>query len=552
MPESNDTPTPTPTPMPASLPVSVPPAAVGVDADVTVVGAGPAGLVLTLDLARRGIAVRLVERDEKRFEGSRAKGIQPRTLEVLDDLGLVDAARAAGGAYPPMGLHLGPFTKAWRMHATAPDGVGTPYPDLLLLPQYATTALLHEAVERLGARVDFGARAVEITQDDEVCTVRLADGRLLRSRYVVGADGGSSTVRKAAGIAFEGSTDASDRMILVDAAVDGLSRDHWHIWPRPRGRGVAACPLPGDGDRFQIMIRIRPGDPVDLGETALATLLRRRAGRSLTLRDISWSSVFRPNIRLAERYRNGRLLLCGDAAHVHTPAGAQGLNTGVQDAHNLGWKLQQVLAGADDALLDSYERERRPVAAQVLGRSTELYEGLRRARPGGLTRGPEEHQLGISYFGGPLAPADGPRTATLRCGDRAPDAALPEATGTARRLFDLYRGPHFTALAFGAGAAAAVERLPWPPGGAPLRRHTVQASSTPRTPREAALLTAYGITEDTVVLVRPDGYVGHIEHVGPLRRTADRPGGDRTPAPSPVVDLMTAGTKAGTRTGAAD
>ncbi|MFC9344152.1 FAD-dependent oxidoreductase [Streptomyces sp. NPDC057020] len=491
------------------------------DTDVTVVGAGPVGLALALDLARRGVPVRVVERDDRRFQGSRAKGIQPRTLEVLDDLGLADAARAAGGAYPPMGLHVGPFTKTWQMHATAPDSIGTPYPDVLLLPQYATTALLHDAVVRLGVRVDFGARAVDITQDEQRCTVRLEDGRVLTSRYVVGADGGSSTVRKAAGIAFEGTTDETDRMILVDATVDGLSQDRWHVWPRLRGRGIAACPLPEGEGRFQIMIRIRPEDPVDLSGPALAALLRRRASADLTLRAITWTSVFRPNIRLAERYRDGRLLLCGDAAHVHTPAGAQGLNTGVQDAHNLGWKLQQVLAGADDTLLDSYERERRPVAAQVLGRSTELYEGLRRTRPGGLTRGPDEHQLGISYFGGPLAPADAPRTASLRCGDRAPDAAV--ATGPARRLFDLYRGPHFTALAFGSGAGTALDRLPWPPRGAPLRRHTVLTHTTPGTPDEAALLAAYGITEDTIVLVRPDG------HIGDIRLTAEEADGDRTP-----------------------
>ncbi|MFI8766885.1 FAD-dependent monooxygenase [Streptomyces sp. NPDC053792] len=481
--------------------------------DVLVIGAGPVGLALTLDLVRRGLAVRLVEQEGKRFEGSRAKGVQPRTLEVLDDFGLADAALAAGGPYPPMGLHLGPFTKSWRMHATAPGSAGTPYPDVLLLPQYATTALLHDAVERLGVRVEFGVRAEEITQDAETCAVRLDDGRLLTARYVVGADGGSSTVRKAAGIAFEGATDEADRMILVDAAVDGLSRDHWHIWPRTGGRGVAACPLPGGDGRFQIMIRTRPGDPAETSaptETHLAELVRRRAGRSLTLRDVSWTSVFRPNVRLAERYRDGRLLLCGDAAHVHTPAGAQGLNTGVQDAYNLGWKLHQALAGAGASLLDSYEDERRPVAARVLGRSTELYEGLRRTRPGRLTRGPGEHQLDISYFGGPLAPADAPRTATLRCGDRAPDAPLPDPIAAATRLFDLYRGPHFTALAFGARAAAAARRLPWPSTGVPLRRHTALPHTTPRTPREAMLLSAYGITEDTLLLIRPDGHIGHV------------------------------------------
>ncbi|WP_314622231.1 FAD-dependent monooxygenase [Streptomyces stackebrandtii] len=209
--------------------------AVGTDASVIVVGAGPVGLALTLDLARRGVAVRLLERAGEGFAGSRAKGIQPRTLEVLDDFGLAGAALAAGSAYPPMGLHVGPFTKTWRMHATAPESAGTPYPEVLLLPQYATTALLREAVERLGVTIDFGARAVEVTQGEESCAVRLEDGRLLTARYVVGADGGSSTVRKAAGIAFEGTTDESDRMILVDGTVDGLSREHWHIWPRVHG-----------------------------------------------------------------------------------------------------------------------------------------------------------------------------------------------------------------------------------------------------------------------------------------------------------------------------
>ncbi|MGW6687171.1 FAD-dependent monooxygenase [Streptomyces sp. NPDC054961] len=515
-----------------------------VDADVIVVGAGPVGLALTLDLARRGVAVRLLERSPGTFGGSRAKGIQPRTLEVFDDLGIADGARAAGAPYPPMGLHLGPFTKTWRMHRSAPESAATPYPDILLLPQYATTALLRDAVERLGVRIAFGTGVTRIDQGAGTAVVTPDAGRPLRARYVVGADGGASTVRKAAGIRFEGSTDETDRMIVADAAVDGLSRDRWHVWPRPGGRTVAACPLPG-GDRFQLMFHLRPEDPAgpaDLTETALAALLRRRVSRSLTLRDVTWSSVFRPNVRLAEHYRRGRLLLCGDAAHVHTPAGAQGLNTGVQDAHNLGWKLQQVLAGAPEPLLDSYEGERRPVAARVLGRSSELYEGLRRVRPSQLTRGQEEHQLYLSVAGGPLAPADGPRTATLRCGDRAPDALLPGpadpvgAAGPGRgRLFDLFRGPHFTALAFGARAAAGLDRLAWPAQGAPLLRRTAVAHTSARTPEEAALLALYGITEDTLVLVRPDGYIGSIGHTS-------APGAE--PGLSAAVRSMTPGGRA--------
>ncbi|MEU9678372.1 FAD-dependent monooxygenase [Streptomyces parvus] len=268
------------------------------------------------------------------------------------------------------------------------------------------------------------------------------------------------------------------------------------------------------------MITIRPGDDADLTEEALAALLRRRAGRSLRLHGLTWASVFRPNIRLADRYRNGRLLIAGDAAHVHTPAGAQGLNTGIQDAYNLGWKLQQVLAGAPDSLLDTYQGERRPVATKVLGRSTELYAGLKQPRTRALTRGDEERQLGLSYFGGPLAPGDAASTTALRPGDRAPDAPLPDGS----RVFDLYRGPHFTALAFGTRAAEALDSLLWPTAGVPLPRHILP---TPATSDAANLLTAYGITDDTLVLVRPDGYIAYIHRPGTVT-----PPGPASPKPS--------------------
>jgi len=215
------------------------------------------------------------------------------------------------------------------------------------------------------------------------------------------------------------------------------------------------------------------------------------------VRDIRWRSVFRPNIRLAEAYRRGRVFLAGDAAHVHTPAGAQGLNTGIQDAYNLGWKLGQVLAGADARLLDSYEAERLPIAAGVLGLSTKKYEGLAKLDPASLRRGKDEQQLSLTYHGGPLAPSGRDRTTTLQAGDRAPDADLPGS-----RLFDTFRGPHFTLIAYGPQAAAASDELDWPAAGAPLRRITVDGQDSFR--------RSYGIEGDTLLLVRPDGYLGHI------------------------------------------
>jgi hypothetical protein len=254
------------------------------------------------------------------------------------------------------------------------------------------------------------------------------------------------------------------------------------------------------------MIRLKPHENPDLSEAALAAQFSVLIGdKKLTLRDLTWASVFRPNVRLAEHYRRGRVLIAGDAAHVHTPAGAQGLNTGVQDAYNLGWKLGQVLAGAPEALLDTYEGERRPVAAHVLGRSSELYEGLRQPRLSMFTRSEEDRQLTISYYGGPLAPPGNPGTRTLRVGDRAPDGQITRAG--ASRLFDLYRGPHFSLLGFGNEAANALTQVTWPPGGAPLARYAITDSAKDA---DAALAQTYGIAEDTQILVRPDGYIAHI------------------------------------------
>jgi 2-polyprenyl-6-methoxyphenol hydroxylase-like FAD-dependent oxidoreductase len=478
------------------------------DIDVLVVGAGPVGSTLAADLLRRGLRVRLVDKAPHAFEGSRAKGVQPRTQEVFEDLGVLGDAQAEGGEYPLMGIHIGPFTVPWRMQGKHKPTAAVPYPNILLLPQSRTDAVLHRLLDHLGLRVEFGVAFDGFEQDDDGVTATLSTGEQVRSRYLVGADGGGSLVRKAAGLRFAGETDESDRILIVDAAIDGLSRNRWHVWPRTGGTFVGACPLP-HSDQFQLMIRLKPDETPEVDEASVAVRFHRLTGHRL--RDVTWTSVFRPNIRIVERYRAGRVFLAGDAAHVHTPAGAQGLNTGVQDAYNLGWKLGQVIAGAPDSLLDSYDAERRPIAARVLGRSTELYAGMDKNPAASLKRGDEERQIGLSYRGGPLAPADGAATKTLRVGDRAPDA--PCAGPKAERLFDVYRGPQFTVLAFGPTAAEALPNLAWPTSGAELRRCTVQTGHGDEhgiVDTSGLVSSSYGITGDTLILIRPDGYVGSI------------------------------------------
>lgn len=231
--------------------------------------------------------------------------------------------------------------------------------------------------------------------------------------------------------------------------------------------GIALSPLPG-GRLFQFAAPLAEDREPDLA--ALQELMDRHApGAGAELSDLRWITVWRPNIRLAERFRAGRVLLAGDAAHVHPPTGGQGLNTGVQDAYNLGWKLAAALHG-DPAPLDTYEPERRAVAARILGLSTELLDKLVDGAQDAMARGPETRQLDISY----RSPTDhGP----LVAGDRAPDAPLHDVQGRPIRLFDIFRGPHATLLRF-----APANHRPPPPTAARSSARSAPSRSTGRVP----------------------------------------------------------------------
>ncbi|MEU7689725.1 FAD-dependent monooxygenase [Microbispora hainanensis] len=438
--------------------------------DVLIVGAGPTGLTLAVDLARRGVAFRIVDESPEPATGSKGKGLQPRTQEVFDDLGVIGPILAAATPYPPLAVRVGavPIWRA-RMHRSAAATDAVPYPTVLMHPQWRTEAVLRGRLAELGGQVEQGSAMTGFEQDADGVTARLATGECVRARYLVAADGGRSPVRKALGIGFAGETREEQRMALGDVRVEGLDRDHIHVWVRP-GRGmVALYPMAGT-DTFQMIASLKPGSTPEESLSAYQRILAERSMlRRVRLTELLWSSLYRVNIRLADRYRSGRVFLAGDAVHVHPPAGGQGLNTGVQDAYNLGWKLARVLAGGPEALLDTYEEERRPVAARVLGLSVDL------ADKKSYKRGEDTYQLSLSYRGGSLA---------LRGGDRVPDGPLTLADGTRARMFDLLRGPHFTLLS--------PDPAPHVPGGPEVRAYA---------PAEP-----YGGERHT--LVRPDGYVG--------------------------------------------
>lgn len=491
--------------------------------DVVIVGAGPTGLTLACDLARRGIKVRILEKSAEPFRGSRAKGIQPRTLEIFDALGAASQLLKAGSQYPPMRLHVWRFWWTWRMIKLQQKTPDVPYPDTWLVPQWRTEEVLRNRLAELGCRVEYGIDVNHIVQDEGGVTVQMSNQGMattLGARYLVGADGGRSFVRKHFGVSFLGSTSQEGRMIVGDLLVDGLSRDHWHVWRAKTGGMVALCPMP-HSNLFQLMLHIEPtGEDPELTEQAVQTRWLAATGlKNIRLHSPNWLSVFRPNVRLVERYRIGRIFLAGDAAHVHTPAGAQGLNTGIQDSWNLGWKLALVLHGAPDALLDTYEEERMPVAAGVLKLSTELFKSVAHSK-GGITqmkRGDEERQLQLNYRGRSLAvDGDSSMQGQVSAGDRAPDAPCARQSLENTSLFDAFRGGHFTALVFGKQAIDDMKTWPLHKQGlvqvVPVCRTTAPHDTEALTDSQGYAHRAYGIhaDENITFLIRPDGYVGHV------------------------------------------
>ncbi|MEU3200440.1 FAD-dependent oxidoreductase [Streptomyces sp. NPDC006996] len=447
------------------------------DIGVLIVGAGPTGLTLGIDLARRGIPALAVERADELFPGSRGKGMQPRTMEVFDDLGVLDAIHAAGGGYPVgMVWRNGERLGEHHLFDPAEPSEDAPYNAPWMVPQWRTQRILLERLEELGGKVAFGREVTGVTQDADGVTAHFRAGEPVRARYLVAADGGRSVVRRAVGTGMTGEEVDPLPTLVADVRITGLDRDNWHVFPPGEGRQdfLSLCPLSGTED-FQLVARFAEGTDVDLSPAGVRQVVAARshlAPEDVT--EVRWASDFRPRAALADRFRAGRVFLAGDAAHVHSPAGGQGLNTSVQDAYNLGWKLGAVLGdGAPADLLDTYEEERRPIARQMLDLSTSVHRG--ETRRGGATR-----QLDLGYPESSLTTETRPAPGPVRAGDRAPDGHVGGV-----RLFDAFRGPHWTLLALGTDTA------PEPPA-------AVRAVHGP----------AHGTYGTGLFLVRPDGYVG--------------------------------------------
>ncbi|GEM30872.1 3-(3-hydroxyphenyl)propionate hydroxylase [Nocardia neocaledoniensis NBRC 108232] len=514
------------------------------ETDVLLVGAGPVGSVAAIELVRRGVRCRLVDALPEPPRYAKAVGIQPRTLEVFESMGLLreflDASVQLRGQ-----LTYVNGAPAGRLELALPPEV--PF-GFVGLPQYETERILAERLAAMATRVERGTTLVGFTQDqDGVDAVLRGPGgeQAVRARYLVGCDGAHSTVRKTLGLTFEGAA-FTEQYMLGDVELD---------WSQPPGYGVRAThqtdgvtddglvciPLPGH-HRYRVSMQVPPELAVAAGPDGIEhgfrsgpgpdladiqAVLDRLSPEPVTASRLRWSSAFRISHRIVDSYSRGRVFVAGDAAHIHPPTGAQGMNTGIQDAHNLAWKLALAVAGEGSAdLLASYDAERRPVGEEVVGRT------VRHAKDGfgNDDADPErfllrEAQLLIDYRDSPVVTASPSGTRMPPAGTRAPDARglTRAAVAFPFRLFTLFTGTGHTALVYLDSTAEiadlerTLERLRTEAGGH-LDSYLIVAPDTEPVPtvpplvcdRDGDFAHRYRPEPGTLFLVRPDGYLGYV------------------------------------------
>ncbi len=504
------------------------------DPDVLIVGAGPTGLMLANQLGRRGVRVMIVDRHAGPAQQTRAMAVQARTLEIYSALGLADRAMELGRR--GNGANLWANGK-WRARIPIGD-IGksmSPFPFVLMLGQDDNERIMGEKLRDWALSVQWNTELVALDQqpDRVAATLKQPDGtsRRITAAYVAGCDGGHSAVRELSGITFPGApyehvffvadTEATGPMVPEELNVY-LWQSGFHLFFPTRG-----------ADRWRVIgilpEHLRGRDDLTWAEVMPA--IRQEAGAQVSFLACSWFSTYRIHHRRAERFRDRRCFLLGDAAHVHSPAGGQGMNTGLQDAYNLAWKLALVVQRrADAALLDTYEEERIPVAQRLLRTTDRAFSmivsdsrlaGLFRtrimARLAARAMTVERirklafrtiSQIGIRYRGSSLSQTlAGLPDAAPQAGDRFPWLHLEfEADGTAEDLFQRLDDTRFNLIVIG---------QPAPPGAALGLGDLLRTHHVCDDPINHAELARVGIPAPAFYLLRPDGHVGlagrHLE-----------------------------------------
>jgi 2-polyprenyl-6-methoxyphenol hydroxylase-like FAD-dependent oxidoreductase len=516
--------------------------------DALIVGAGPTGLALACQCLRLGLRVRLIDLKRGPSTTSKAIGLQYRVSEVLALMGVVDRFLARGGTPTNVNIYAGDRRLVRLKFDGCDQGTGRDAfaPKAIMLPQSETEAILGEAVRERGGRIEWGTEFMSYEQDADrvVARLRYADGRegQVAASWLVSCEGAHSVARKQTGIAFSGKTYPL-AFFMADVELDWpVDHAENHVWCHKDG-SFAALPLPAPRT-WRLFVEVTPDDdrpPEAVTLEAIRELMAQRLGDRTTLvTNPTWISEFRIHCRMVDRYRDGRVFLAGDAAHIHSPTGGQGIATGIQDAANLAWKLGRVVGGAPEALLDTYEQERLPQAREVLkatDRTTTIFFA-----PTPLTRMLRDFvvlpvlnnawvqrrmfatlaQLHVNYRRSGLsghADARWWRGGTrVKAGDRAPDVTFGKAEGDTTTLFGLLQpGRPVVLLSPGPAGPGAEDLVTLADalGRLAVDAYLLRAPGDQRLSAENELADLYddfrrlyGMTGRFLCLVRPDGHVG--------------------------------------------
>jgi 2-polyprenyl-6-methoxyphenol hydroxylase-like FAD-dependent oxidoreductase len=509
--------------------------------DVVVVGAGPVGLVAAAELARRGVSIRIIDKLPGPLPESRAIAVHARSLDMFERLGLVDQIIDTG--HKSVGMHM--YAASRQLFHTPFDNVDSAFPFTLVTPQPETERVLTQRLQDLGVPIEHGAELVGLTQgaDGVHLTLRRADAteHTLDTSWVIGADGAHSIVRHLVGTRLQGSFHG-ERFILGDVDVHAghhLEPSSMYTFFSPEGP-VVTIPMAEGRIRFLAQIHDAPGTPLNL-HPPLAQLQRivdQRIG-SIRILQPHWLTCFEVHHGQVPSYRHGRVFLAGDAAHIHSPAGGQGMNTGMQDAFNLSWKLAAALHGrAGDTLLDSYHTERHPVARKVINLTDKMTKVGTLHGGAGVVRnaimralddigaGPKTlanvlEEGNVAYPDSPVVLRTGRRVAKVVAGEHLPhidDDRLRKQLGA---VFGP-DNPGHVVLTLGAGSP--------PPGSGAAGSPQVLISSTDApvsgydtviADPTGVVAQRYGLHHGGRAVIRPDGYTGAITNLDDHSGVAD-------------------------------
>jgi 2-polyprenyl-6-methoxyphenol hydroxylase-like FAD-dependent oxidoreductase len=508
------------------------------DPEVLVVGAGPVGLVAGVELARRGVRVRVIDKLARPTDQSRAVAVHARSLDMFDRMGIVDELLSTGIKATAMQMYAG----GSRLFRVPLGDVESAFPFTLTTAQTETERVLGEHLGSLGVTVERGVELVALSQDEQAvhATLRHEDGSTedASAVWVIGADGGHSNVRKLVGTKLAGSF-VGERFLLGDVVAEHrLDLDSMHTFFAPDGP-VVVLPMADGRMRFLAEVHDAPGTPLNTHPTQvqLQAVLDRRIGGIRLLRS-HWLTSFEIHHARVPAYRWGRVFLAGDAAHIHSPAGGQGMNTGMQDASNLAWKLEAVIRGkAGEALLDSYEAERLPVADRVIaftnllttaGTLSGLSRRIRDVVIRMLSRIPRvrrtlaenAEEVNINYKNSPIAVGRRPKHVKVFAGEHIPHISDADVQKQLSAVWAADNTGHTVVTIASAGSTPAAEE-----GGMQI---LVAADSTPVPGYETVIADPNGIVAQRFgfrhggrVVIRPDSYIGAIASLDDTTTVAD-------------------------------